>query len=135
MQATIEPKSEKDFRQFGLLLGGMLALVFGLLIPWLWSKPLPLWPWVVGGGFWVWALALPTTLGPVERAWIKMASVLAWINTRLILGVAFFLFILPASLIMRLLGKDPLQRRFDPAAKSYCISKAPLSHNNIERPF
>jgi len=29
--------SNKNLREFGLVTGGMLALVFGLLLPWIWD--------------------------------------------------------------------------------------------------
>jgi hypothetical protein len=127
--------SVKELRQFGLIMGGMIALMFGLVIPWLWSAAAwPWWPWAVGALFVAWALALPATLAPVYRGWMKLAAVLAWINTRLILGIAFYLVILPISLVLRL-RRDPMARKYDPNAVSYRIKKNPRPHNQMEKPF
>ena len=43
----------------------------------------------------------------------------------LFLGLIFFLCIMPIGFLMRLSGKDPMQRRFDRTAKSYWIVRAP----------
>ena len=40
-----------------------------------------------------------------------------------ILGVLFFFTVTPIALVLRVLGKDPLNRRFDSAAKSYWIER------------
>jgi hypothetical protein len=57
---------------------------------------------------------------------MKFAFALAWVNTRLILGVFFYLVLTPSGLVMRLLGKDPLRRRIERSAKSYWIRKEPV---------
>ena len=125
----------KDLRNFGLIMGVMIVLFFGLLIPWLWGATLPVWPWLIAAGFWLWALTLPASLRPVYNGWMKVAVVLAWINTRLILGIAFYLVILPISLVLRLFGKDPMARRLDQGADSYRISRQPRDPKHMEKPF
>lgn len=37
--------------------------------------------------------------------WFKISEVLGWINSRLLLGIIFFFFLFPISLIMRLFNK------------------------------
>jgi len=51
--------------------------------------------------------------------WMKLAALLAWINTRLILTVLFFLVFTPVGIILRLLKNDPLERRFEKGSLSY----------------
>jgi hypothetical protein len=41
--------------------------------------------------------------------WEKIAFVLGWINTRIILSAIFFLFLVPISLVYRLFSTDPLR--------------------------
>ena len=50
---------------------------------------------------------------------MKFAFVLGWINTRLILGIFFYLILTPVGLIMRLFGRDPLHRKLDRKATTY----------------
>jgi hypothetical protein len=41
------------------------------------------------------------------------------------LGLFYFLLITPLGLVFRLLGRDPLQRRFDPKAETYWVEHQP----------
>jgi hypothetical protein len=43
----------------------------------------------------------------------------------LVLGILFYGCITPIGLLMRLAGKDPMRRKFEPAAKSYWIVREP----------
>ena len=56
-------------------------------------------------------LVLPRALIYPNKAWMKLAEVLAFVMTRLILGVVFFLIVTPIGMIKRLFGWDPLSRR------------------------
>jgi Saxitoxin biosynthesis operon protein SxtJ len=40
-----------------------------------------------------------------------------------VLGVVFFLVVTPIGLVMRLLGRDPLSRTFDPGAQTYWVER------------
>jgi hypothetical protein len=51
------------------------------------------------------------------------------------MGLVFFLVITPTALIMRIMGHDPMARRFDPKAKSYRIPARRPSKTHMERPF
>jgi hypothetical protein len=55
--------------------------------------------------------------------WMKLAAVLAWVNTRIILTVAFFLVFTPVGMILRLLKDDPLEREFRKDDNSYWKKK------------
>jgi hypothetical protein len=76
-------------------------------------------------------LALLTTLGhprglaPVHRIWMTLARALAWINTRIILFLLFYVVLTPVGVVMRLLGRDPLKRKLDRACSSYWITLKP----------
>lgn len=123
-------------RHFGLLMAAFVPLSFGLLLPWLLSFSWPLWPWLVSLAFAAVALLRPAWLGPIHRAWMVFAHGLGWLNSRLILGLTFFLIITPIGILLRLFGRDPLCRRFDPRSVSY---RNPRAHApepaEMERPF
>ena len=103
-------------RQFGFL----FAAVFAIVAFW------PLWPlrapnlyWLAGAGAWLAAaLIYPKMLAPLCKAWMAFGHALGWLNTRVILGIVFFLLVTPIGLIMRLLGKDSLRLR---CAGSYWV--------------
>lgn len=71
------------------------------------------------------ALLAPAWLGPLNRLWLKFGALLHAITSPLILGIMFFVVMLPIGLVMRLLGKDLLRLRFDRAASSYWIRREP----------
>lgn len=125
----------RALRQFGALMAGAIALVFGLAIPWLWDLAWPRWPWAAAGVFAVWAALWPTGLAPVYQGWMKVAHVLGWINTRLLLGLVFYGVIAPMGLIMRLLGHDPLRRRREPERHSYRTDSRQSPPNHMEKPY
>jgi hypothetical protein len=106
-------------RRFGLVVGGALVAIAAYL---LFRGRAPIGRWVAGGlGAPLLALALlrPAWLAPVERAWMAVAAVLGWVNTRILLSVLFFVVLTPISLVGRLFGRDPLARRRGAGRTSY----------------
>jgi hypothetical protein len=125
----------KQLRQFGLVFAAGLIVIFGLLLPWLADRPLPLWPWITAAVSAALALIFPRALHPLNILWLKTGGVLGWINTRIILGVVYFVIFLPAGLLLRLLHKDPMQRAFDASAASYRVPSKADPRDQMERPF
>lgn len=123
-----------ELRAFGLLMGAMVGLVFGLLIPWLWGLAWPLWPWPVAAVFVLGALLVPRWLAPVHGLWLRIGHALGWLNTRLILGLVFFLIFVPVGLARRAF-RDPLARRLDGGLESYRLPGRQPVKRNLERPF
>ena len=124
-----------ELRDFALVTGGILVLLFGLFFPWLLEAKFPLWPWIVALVLGGWGLAFPMSLQPVYRAWMKLGLLLGKITTPIILGIVFFGLILPMGLVMRLRGRDPMTRRFDDSAQSYRIKHEKAPRKSVERPF
>jgi hypothetical protein len=62
------------------------------------------------------------------RWWMKFAGLLAFINTRILLTLVYFLLIGPASLIARLMGKDYLDRSTE-HSESFWKEKKPAAHS------
>jgi len=79
--------------------------------------------WLVFGG------AAPSLLKPLYHGWMHLAYYLNFVMTRILLGIVFYLVMMPISLVMRIVGKDPLNRRGK--AESYWklrTEKAPRDH-------
>lgn len=130
----IPPLDRQQLRNFGLTTGAILALLFGLLLPWLLSHAWPLWPWIVAGGLGGLGLIAPTLLAPVYKAWMKFGHVMGAINTRIILGVFFYLIVTPIGLAMRLFRWDPMRRRLGEDA-SYRVASHVKPPQHMEKPF
>ena len=132
---TAAADTPKALRDFGLIMAGMLILMFGIVFPWLFSFSTPYWPFIAAFVFAVVALLKPMLLAPVNRVWLKLSNVLGWINTRLIMGLMFFVLIVPMGLVLRLLGKDPLSNELFKDAESYRVISKVRSKKHLEKPF
>lgn len=108
----------RELRQFAVL----WLVVFGLIGAYsLWGRgSLP-----AAAAFWVVAAAglvgylRPGFLRPVYILWMALAWPIGWTISHLLLLSVYYLVLTPIGLLMRLFGNDPLQRRFDPSAKTY----------------
>jgi hypothetical protein len=125
----------RELRNFGLVFAGGLIVFFGLLLPWIFERPWPLWPWVGAGVFAGTGLVLPGLLRPVFYVWMKLGHLLGWINTRIILGLVFFIMFAPVALLLRILGKDPMHRKLDHEAETYRVVSEKLPRERMEKPF
>ena len=125
----------KGLRSFGLTTGALIAGLFGLLLPYLFDLGFPLWPWVVFGVLGGWALIAPGTLKPVYFGWMVFALILNKITTPIVMGLVFFVVLFPMSLVLRLLRKDALNRKFNEEVTSYRVASVQQSMEHFERPF
>lgn len=55
------------------------------------------------------SLLIPAAARGIEWAWLKLAHGLGWINSRILLSVVYFVFLMPIAFLSRLFTKDPLQ--------------------------
>jgi hypothetical protein len=56
---------------------------------------------------------------PMYLAWMRVFFPLAWFVSHAIVAVIYYLVLTPIGLIMRLVGRDPMRRRFDRNASTY----------------
>lgn len=77
--------------------------------------------WVLAGlilFFLFFALVTPKLLEPIEKVWMAFARILGAINTRIIMGILYFLFFVPLSLFFKLVGRDEMRRRWSSGART-----------------
>lgn len=136
MTMEIPILDKAGLRKFGLMTGAIVVALFAFFFPWVFDMTsMPRWPWVIAVLLWVSAMLMPSVLHPIYINWMKIGLVLGWINTRIILGILFYIMILPMGLIMRLLGHDPMVRKKDKAATSYRIQSQSEAKNRMEKPY
>ena len=130
--------TNSDLRKFGFIMGGMFALIFGLIFPWIGDRTKdtwPIWPFIVMAVFWAVAVVAPQILRPVNEIWIKVGNVLGFINSRIILGVMFFAMIFPIGMLLKLFGKDSMNRKLNKNADTYRIVTKQRNKEHLEKPF
>ncbi|MGB5772986.1 MAG: SxtJ family membrane protein [Crocosphaera sp.] len=126
---------KKGLKEFGLVTGVLIALLFGLILPLLWGHNLPLIPWIIAGVLGSLALFIPQSLAPIYQGWMRVAQVLAWINSRIILGIIFLLIVTPMALIMKIIKRDPMNRKLEFRLETYRISSQIKSKLSMEKPY
>lgn len=126
--------TDKEFRQFGLLVGGVFAVIG--LWPVVFRGESPrLWAMVLGGLLIVLGGTVPQSLKPVHRGWMKIGHVLGAINTKIILGIVYYGLITPMGLAMRFMGKDPMHRVLDKKVITYRVVRAPRPRQHMRNQF
>lgn len=125
----------KGLRNFGLVTGGILAVLFGLFFPWLLAFRIPLWPWAIGSILVILAMTAPHFLAPVYKWWMRFGLLLGKVTTPVIMAVVFFLVILPYALVLKLRRRDAMARTWDARARSYRVPSRKATKDTLTRPF
>ena len=127
--------SPREIQKFGITFAVLGAVAAAVMI----YKGNPHWPWAVGAGFLFLLAGLfaRPALRPVYVGWMKFAFVLGWINTRLLLGVFFYLVLTPAGLLARAFGKDLLDLKINRSSLTYWKKRdaAPAGKERYEHLF
>ena len=129
-----------ELRKFGLVTGAIIIGLIGLFLPWLKGGIEKVLHWLVfvgpiGGTLIVWALVHPASLIYFYKPWMKLAEGLGFINTRIILFVIFYGLFFPMGFVMRLFGKDPMQRKIEITANSYRVTRENPTKDHMEHPY
>lgn len=94
-------------------------------------------PILFSGIFFILALIKPSFLKSLYILWMGLATILGWINTRLILFVVFYLVCTPIGLLMKLFGADLLNIKINRSKNTYWIAveKKEFNPSDYERQF
>jgi hypothetical protein len=103
------PPETTMIRSFGLFVGLVCLAVAGYgMFRAQAFRPNPILT-AVGAYFLLGAVVYQPMLRPVFRGLMKLAGALGWFNTRLLLGLMYYLMFTPFSLVQRLIGRDALR--------------------------
>lgn len=129
-------EDRNNLKSFARGMSLLVTIVFGVLFPWFFDHPTPYWPFGVAVVLMILHVSWVSALYPFYVGWMYVASVLAFINTRLIMFVAYFGLIAPIGIVMRLLGKLQYTKRPFPTNNSYWIKRedSPTSER-LKEPF
>lgn len=104
--------SKKDLKEFGILIGILLPLIIGFLLPFLLGHDLRFWTIWIGILFFLISFIYPKSLFYPYKFWINLGNLIAGLNIRLIFGFVFIFVLIPISYIMRILGHDPMKKKY-----------------------
>ncbi len=134
MDRTSPQPTTKDLRQFGIMVGGVFAVI-GLWPVVFRSESPRLWAMILGSLLIVLGAIAPRSLKQVHGRWMKVGHVLGAINTKIILGIIYYLLITPMGLVMRLMGKDPMHRALTQGTDTYRVVRAPRPRDHMRNQF
>jgi len=107
-------------RSFGIVFFVVFLLIS--LYPLLNDEYIKIWSLVISLIFLILGLLNSKFLTPLNKIWFKFGLFLGKLISPLIMGIIFFLVVTPIGLLMRMLGKDLLNLRFN-TKKTYWIKK------------
>ena len=96
-------------RAFGLTFTVVFAVI--TTIGWLAFDAHLYWALIVAAVFLIAALACPGILFPFNRLWGRLVLLIGVFNNHLLLGLFFFVLVLPMGFTARLFGWDPMGRK------------------------
>jgi len=77
----------------------------------------------IGLAFLLCGLASPKLLFYPYKGWMRLSLILGFLMNHLILLLMYYLIVTPIGIVMRMLGKDFLGKRFDKKGKTYWIKR------------
>ncbi len=92
------------------------------------------WSIVIAVIFLILGLLNSKLLTPLNKLWFKFGLFLGFIISPIIMGIIFFLVIAPTGLVMKLMGKDLLDKKYDNKKKSYWINRT-KTKNTMKQQF
>ena len=113
-------KNTVSNKNFGLT----FFIVFLIISFWplMHNEQIRIWSLVIALIFLILGMSNSKILTPLNTIWFKFGLILGRIVSPIVMGIIFFLIVTPISIIMRILGKDLLNLKYN-NHKSYWIEK------------
>ena len=120
-------------RKFGLTVGLAFLALAALLHFWRHRETAAAVMGAVGALLVLAALAMPTRLGPLERAWMGLAKAISKVTTPVFMAIVFFAVVTPIGFLMRIMGRRALVHREQEGG--FWMSPASGGRSDMERQF
>ena len=107
-------------KSFGIVFFIVFLLI--ALYPLINNGDLRIWSFIIAIIFLILGLINSKVLTPLNKLWFKFGLLLGKVISPIIMGIIFFLVVTPTAIIMRIIGKDLINLKFN-NKKSYWIEK------------
>jgi len=135
--SNIETKQEVKTlsnRVFGLIFAGIFLVI--ALWPLMNGDGPRIWALIVVAFFTLPALIMPKLLTPLNAAWVQFGLFMHKIVNPILMGLIFFLTVLPTGIMLRVFGKDPMRRKLDTKVDSYWqVRSEKISKESFDNQF
>tara|TARA_B100001173_G_C15847131_1_gene487150 strand:- start:27 stop:413 length:387 start_codon:yes stop_codon:yes gene_type:complete len=118
-------KNKSTNRSFGIVFF-IVFLIVGIY-PMLNEEDVRLWSLIISVIFLMLGILNSEVLTPLNKIWFKFGIFLGKIFSPLIMALIFFLVVTPIGLIMRFIGKDILNLKFNNDKSYWVVKKGPKS--------
>ena len=108
-------------RSFGLLFFVVFLIVS--LWPLTHEGSIRIWSVIVSAVFLILGLINSRLLTPLNVLWFKLGMTLGAIISPIVMGIIFFLVVTPTGFILRIMGKDLLNKKYDKEKETYWIKR------------
>ena len=119
-------------RSFGLLFFVVFLIVS--LWPLTYEGSIRIWSVIISAVFLILGLINSKLLTPLNVLWFKFGMILGAIISPIVMGIVFFLVVTPTGFILRIMGKDLLNKKYDKEKETYWI-KRDTSIGTMKRQF
>ena len=128
--------TRRELRNFCLVMAGGLGL-FGLVAWYVENEAATRVLGGLSGLFLLVGITYPPLTRPVFAVWMILARILGFVNTHLLLALVFYTMFTGIGLVMRIFGRDPMDRAWQPERDSYWQRRETplLPHDHYERQF
>ena len=111
-------------RNFGLVF--FIVFLIVSIWPLTYDEPVRIWSAIISSVFLILGLMNSKLLTPLNKLWFKFGMILGAIVSPVVMGVVFFLVVTPIGLIMKIMGKDLLNKKYDKKKRTYWIKRDTL---------
>ena len=108
-------------RSFGLVF--FIVFIIIALWPLTSEDSIRIWSIILSLIFLILGLINSKLLTPLNQLWFKFGITLGAIVAPIVMGIVFFLVVTPTGLILNIMGKDLLNKKYDKKKKTYWIKR------------
>lgn len=108
---------------FGFTVGGILIAIAAIktfIVHFSW---IAITLFTIGGILVLGAAIKPDALTPLNKAWMKLAEILFVVVNPVIMFLLYAVCFIPAGLIMKIVGYDPMKKKFDKNTTTYWVKR------------
>jgi hypothetical protein len=120
IEINLKP-TDRDLKWFGVI-----ALVFfgvlGAIAHWrMETITLAAILWILGATLCALYYIVRPLRRPLYLGWMYTFFPIGWVMSHFLLGLIYYVVLTPIGLVMRAIGRDPMQRRLEPDRESYWV--------------
>ncbi len=123
---------KNDLKTFGLIWAGIFMLI-GVLPSIITQGNIRVWAVIVSLLFIALSLMKPELLTAFYKIWMKIGNFIGGIISKIIMFILFFIVFTFVAIILKLTGKDLLNKKIDRTKKSYWIDRVKQPESMINQ--